>query len=157
IPLGINIGKSKVTALENAVPDYLASFRALFRYADYLAINVSSPNTPGLRELQGPAALGQLLTALQEENRQQAGLLSAAPKPLLVKAAPDLTESDLADIVEVAAAAGIAGLIATNTTVQRPSLHTPAPLSQESGGLSGAPLRAAATAVIRTLYCHARG
>ena len=157
IPLGINIGKSKATPLAQAVPDYVASLRALFPYADYVVVNVSSPNTPGLRELQSEAPLEQLLTALQEENRRLALAGKHEPKPLLVKVAPDLNEPELAGVVQVAERRGVAGIIASNTTVQRPTLQAPAALAAEPGGLSGAPLRPLSTAIVRTLYRSSGG
>ncbi len=149
IPIGINIGKSRVTPLEDAPQDYAQSLRALFSFASYFAVNVSSPNTPGLRDLQGEASLSALLAALREENERHATALGLPPRPLLVKVAPDLADEDLARIVAVAVAQGAAGLVATNTTVSRAGLRQP---STESGGLSGAPLRARATAVVRTLH-----
>jgi len=152
IPIGINIGKSRVTALDDAPQDYAHSLRTLFSFASYFVVNISSPNTPGLRDLQGEAHLRALLTALRDENAAQAAALGLPPRPLLVKVAPDLTDEDLARVVEVAAAHGAAGLVATNTTVSRTGLRQP---SAESGGLSGAPLRARATAVVRTLHRRA--
>ncbi len=151
VPLGINIGKSKAAPLEQAVADYLCSFRALAPLADYVAVNVSSPNTPGLRDLQSEAPLTELLGALREENVRLADSTQRRPMPILVKVAPDLSEAELATIVAVAERSGIAGLIATNTTVERAML-TPTALAQEAGGLSGAPLRDRSTSVIRTLF-----
>ncbi len=157
IPLGINLGKSRDTPLDAAADDYLQSFRALAPLADYVAINVSSPNTPGLRDLQSAAQLEPLLAALQKENRAQARREGRAPRPLLVKVAPDLGDEELSDVAAVAMRAHVAGLIATNTTIERPALRSPRHLVEEAGGLSGAPLRDRATAVIRTLHRHARG
>jgi dihydroorotate dehydrogenase len=158
--LGINIGKSRAVALEDATADYLASFELAHAIADYLVVNVSSPNTPNLRELQKPEALKALLGALQNRNRELAqehprGL----PLPLLVKIAPDLTERDLETIVEVAESAGLAGIIATNTTTSRAGLATPAGrvAACGEGGLSGAPLRSRSTEVIASLYRLTRG
>ena len=127
VPLGISLGKSKLTPLDQAVGDYLACLRELRPYADYLAINVSSPNTPGLRALQDAGALAELLAALRS---------AAGGTPLLVKIAPDLTEPALAQLLAVCAEHGVAGIIATNTTLSRPPGW---PLA-EAGGLSGAPL-----------------
>jgi dihydroorotate dehydrogenase len=127
VPLGISLGKSKVTPLDQAVGDYLGSLRELRPYADYVAVNVSSPNTPGLRQLQDAGALADLLAALREH---------AGATPLLVKIAPDLTEPAVAELLAVCAGHGVAGVIATNTTVARPPGF---PLAQ-AGGLSGTPL-----------------
>ena len=148
IPIGINLGKSRATPLDDAVSDYVASFRAVFPFASYLVINVSSPNTPGLRDLQAAEHLAALLAALRAENTTLAGATGAAPRPLLVKLAPDLSDEGLADVVRVARAGGAAGLIATNTTVTRAGLTTPC---DTAGGLSGAPLRGRALAVVGTL------
>jgi dihydroorotate dehydrogenase len=158
--LGINIGKSRMVALEDAIPDYLASFELAHRLADYLVVNVSSPNTPNLRELQKPEALGALLAALQKRNRELAHEHPRRlPVPLLVKIAPDLTERDLETIVEVAESAELAGIIATNTTTSRAGLATPPArvAACGEGGLSGAPLRSRSTEVIASLYRLTRG
>lgn len=141
IPVGINIGKSKVTELADAPADYLYSFRRLREFADYIALNVSSPNTPGLRSLQGSEALAQLLRAIADENR-------ADPKPILLKIAPDLGRDELEAVVATCEANGIAGIIATNTTLDHRTL---APQRDEAGGLSGAPLREKSTAFIRAI------
>lgn len=150
VPLGVSIGKSKVTPLEAAVEDYLGSFRALFDYAAYVAVNVSSPNTPGLRTLQDRAHLSGLLTALQVENRRLAGERRVHTRPILVKIAPDLTEPAIAELLDVCAVTGVAGLIATNTTLARAGLH-PADQARaaEAGGLSGRPLHPRALEVVR--------
>lgn len=152
IPLGINLGKSRSTPLHGAIDDYRASLAALFDWADYVAVNVSSPNTPGLRELQAASELAPLLEALQSDNRRLAVERRTAPRPLLVKVAPDLDDDALRAIVGVAAGTGVAGLIATNTTTDRSALPRGHPLAGEAGGLSGAPLGARATAVVRRLY-----
>jgi dihydroorotate dehydrogenase len=157
IPIGINLGKSRVTALEHALDDYRASFTALVDCADYVAINVSSPNTPGLRDLQSETQLARLLEALQVDNQRWAAERHRAPRPLLVKLAPDLDDEALRGIVSVALGCGCAGVIATNTTVERGALPVGHPLAAEPGGLSGAPLRARATAVIRRLYALSGG
>jgi dihydroorotate dehydrogenase len=149
IPLGINIGKSRTASLEQAVEDYLRSFRQLFVFADYVVINVSSPNTPGLRELQTEQRLAALLGALATENDTLARTHQQVPRPLLVKVAPDLADEALPGIVEVARRGGASGFVATNTTIQRQGVTTHI---EEAGGLSGAPLRQRATAVIRTLH-----
>ena len=152
IPLGLNLGKSRATPFESAVDDYRISLAALFDWADYLVVNVSSPNTPRLRDLQAEAQLGPLLEALQADNRQLAAERQIAPRPLLVKVAPDLSDDGLRAVVSVATGSGAAGLIATNTTVDRSLLSPDHPLAGEAGGISGAPLRDRATAVIRRLY-----
>lgn len=144
IPLGINLGKSKVTPLDQAVEDYVGSFRLLADHADYLVVNVSSPNTPGLRELQDAAWLRPLLGSLVAENRrrQSAG---KARRPLLLKIAPDLTFPQVDAVLGVIASLGLDGIIATNTTLARPG-----PFAQvsEAGGLSGAPVRQRSTEII---------
>lgn len=149
IPLGINIGKSRRTPLDAAADDYARSLRHLFPFAAYIVINVSSPNTPGLRELQEAEHLAALLRRLGEENRALARMHGQAPRPLLIKVAPDLNDAELARIVEVARTTGAGGLVATNTTIERSGLTVD---PHESGGLSGAPLRTRSTAVIRTLH-----
>ncbi|MBP1688018.1 MAG: pyrD [Deltaproteobacteria bacterium] len=148
IPIGINIGKSRATPIGDAVADYLRSFRQLAALADYVVINVSSPNTPGLRDLQTPAHLVALLSALGAENDALARGHGLARRPILVKIAPDLSEEALPEIVAAVGRGGASGLVATNTTTQRAGLRTPC---DENGGLSGAPLRERATAVVRTL------
>jgi dihydroorotate dehydrogenase len=154
IPLGFNIGKSKVTPLEEAVTDYLESLERLFPFADYLVINVSSPNTPELRKLQEPERLGRLLETLQKRNQQLATQANRSPKPLLVKIAPDLTDTEVIEVARVALAIGIAGLIATNTTIMRPTLRS---AIHEEGGLSGKPLTPRATEVLRILFRAVEG
>lgn len=158
--LGINIGKSRAVAVDEATADYLASFELVHSVADYVVVNVSSPNTPNLRELQRPEALMALLSALQERNLELAATHPRRqPVPLLVKIAPDLNERDLESIVETAVRTRLAGIIATNTTTSRDGLLT----SQQKiaacgeGGLSGAPLAARSTEIIATLYRLTRG
>ncbi len=142
--IGGNIGKNKVTSNENAVNDYLICFEALFNYVDYFVVNVSSPNTPNLRELQDKEPLTKLLLALQEENKKKKN-----PKPILLKIAPDLTDDQLMDIIEIVNDSKIGGVIATNTTISRDGLHS---INQkETGGLSGRPLRKRSTEVIKFL------
>ena len=152
--VGGNIGKNKDTPNENALSDYQAGFRALFDVVDYFAVNVSSPNTPGLRDLQEREPLTRLLTALQTENRQH-----PAPKPILLKIAPDLTDGQLDDIIAIVAETGIAGVIATNTTISRADLTTGAAAVTEmgAGGVSGRPLRSRSTEVIRYLHQQSGG
>jgi dihydroorotate dehydrogenase len=140
VPLGISLGKSKVTPIDEAVEDYLFSLRALRRYADYVAVNVSSPNTPGLRALQDRAALDELLGALRAE---------AGQTPVLVKVAPDLTDHALGELIEVCAENRVAGLIATNTTLSREGLaDAETGLGAQAGGLSGGPLTERAREVV---------
>ena len=149
--VGVNVGKNKVTPNEQAVDDYLACLEALHRYADYLVVNISSPNTPGLRQLQEKDALDRLLRACV------ARLAALAPgKPLLVKLAPDLTPEALDEAVDVAIAAGVAGIVATNTTLSRAGVEGH-PRAGEAGGLSGAPLTERATEVIRQVARRAAG
>jgi len=158
--LGVSIGKSKVAPLENAVDDYLKSFQLVYPVADYIDINVSSPNTPRLRELQQADQLETLLGALQKANDELCKQNARhQPIPLLVKLSPDLNEQELETIVDVAQRTGVAGIIATNTTIRRDRLRTPAKRIQEfgEGGLSGAPLRCQSTRVIATLYRLTRG
>ncbi|MBN8678419.1 MAG: quinone-dependent dihydroorotate dehydrogenase [Chitinophagales bacterium] len=146
--IGGNIGKNKVTPNEKAVDDYLICFDKLFPWVDYFVVNVSSPNTPGLRELQEKEPLTRLLNELQTKNRAQ-----TAPKPILLKIAPDLTDSQLDDIADIVRETGLAGVIATNTTISRNGLNTSeaSVTAIGAGGLSGAPVRARATEVIRYL------
>ena len=158
--LGVNIGKSRRIAIEDAIPDYLESFAAVYEVADYLAVNVSSPNTPNLRELQRPEMLKNLLESLQERNAELACQHAPSkPKPLLLKIAPDLTEAEIESIVEVAMGAGIAGIIATNTTVKREDLLTSNAYVTAcgEGGLSGAPLRQRSNQVIALVFRLTRG
>ena len=141
VPVGINIGKSRATPLEQATDDYLYSFRLLRDFADYIALNVSSPNTPGLRELQEPRKLSELLQAIGRKP-------TAAPKPVLVKISPDLSSTELEAMLAVCEENAVAGIIATNTTVD----HSSVPLQfNQEGGLSGLPLREKSTALLREI------
>jgi dihydroorotate dehydrogenase len=155
VPLGINLGKSKITPLAQAVEDYLSSFQLLQDLGDYFVINVSSPNTPGLRSLQTEAQLAPILAALQQANQTH--------KPLLVKIAPDLEWAEIAAIVDLAQKYDLAGIIATNTTIARSGLKTKTiaqtgqAVADESGGLSGAPLQQRSTEVIRFIYQQTQG
>ncbi|HRI59108.1 MAG TPA: quinone-dependent dihydroorotate dehydrogenase [Saprospiraceae bacterium] len=146
--IGGNIGKNKATPNEQAENDYLKCFEALFPWVDYFVVNVSSPNTPGLRDLQEKEPLTRLLNLLQEKNKTQ-----KVPKPILLKIAPDLTDSQLDDIADIVRATGLAGVIATNTTISRDNLKTPEAeiAAIGAGGLSGVPVRTRATIVIRYL------
>ncbi|MDQ5845106.1 MAG: quinone-dependent dihydroorotate dehydrogenase [Acidobacteriota bacterium] len=153
--LGVSIGKSKVAALEDAVADYLKTFEIVYPVADYIAVNVSSPNTPRLRELQQASPLDELLAALQNRNAELVEQHDRTrAMPLLVKLSPDLTDQELRDIVDVAQRNNIAGLIATNTTVGRKGLQTPEKRIESlgEGGLSGAPLKRQSLKVVATLY-----
>jgi len=152
--LGVSIGKSKVVAVEDAVGDYLKSLELVYPVADYVAVNVSSPNTPRLRELQRPDELEELLRALQLRNKELEAKGSGHVLPILIKLSPDLSHEELESIVEVAQRNNVAGLIATNTTTERAGLRTPTETVQAfgAGGLSGAPLRRRAAQVIATLY-----
>src|SRR5438876_3767177 len=141
VPVGINIGKSRTTPLERAADDYLYSFRLLRDFADYITLNVSSPNTPGLRDLQEPAALSQLLRAIATEPAPVA-------KPLVVKISPDLSPIELEAILAACEENAVAGIIATNTTLDHSAI--PSALDKE-GGLSGAPLRGKSTALLREI------
>lgn len=147
IPIGVNLGKSKVALLDKAAADYLESFRRLAPIADYIVLNVSSPNTPGLRTLQEHDSLVGLLRVISDANAR-----FSSPKPVLLKIAPDLSEESLAEIVSVCERFGLAGLIATNTTLDHAALIG----SSEAGGLSGTPLRERSTAVIRFLRSQTR-
>ena len=154
-PLGINLGKSKITPLEAAAQDYLQSFQLLQNLGDYFVVNVSSPNTPGLRSLQSAGPLAEILATLQGANQNQ--------KPLLVKIAPDLEWEAIASVLELAERHKLSGIIATNTTIRRDGLSTQIlsvtgnPITEEAGGISGAPLRQRATEVIRFIYKETRG
>jgi dihydroorotate dehydrogenase len=140
VPVGINIGKSKTTPLDQAPADYLHSFRRLQRFADYLVLNVSSPNTPGLRSLQERQALATLLQAVGEENRMN--------KPVLVKISPDLSLDELDEILAACAENRIAGIVATNTTLDHSAIPSE---KDEEGGLSGVPLGAKSTGLVRAI------
>ncbi|MGN7204778.1 quinone-dependent dihydroorotate dehydrogenase [Pedobacter sp. SAFR-022] len=146
IVIGGNIGKNKNTPNEEAVNDYIKCFDRLFDVVDYFVVNVSSPNTPGLRSLQEKGPLKDILNALQARN-----LVNGVSRPILLKIAPDLTNEQLDDIVEIVQETKIAGVIATNTTIDRNGLYSPAQVVKEAGGLSGKPLTQKSTAVIRYL------
>lgn len=144
IPLGVNLGKSKITPLNQAGEDYVGSFRLLADYADYVVVNVSSPNTPGLRELQDAAWLKPLLASLVAENKGR--MVNGRPRrPVLLKIAPDLTYPQIDEVLGVIAELALDGIIATNTTLARPGVLADIP---EAGGLSGAPLRRKSTEII---------
>lgn len=155
IPIGINLCKSKVTPLEDAAQDYVESFCYLKDWADYFVVNVSSPNTPGLRDLQATEQLEPILAALQGEN--------LGSKPLLVKISPDLDWGDISDIVNLAKTYQLAGIIATNTTISREGLKTKIlqatgkNIREEAGGISGKPLQERSTAIIRFIWQQTGG
>jgi dihydroorotate dehydrogenase len=181
-PVGINLGKSKITPLEEAAEDYTRSFECLETFADFFVVNVSSPNTPNLRDLQDADALRRILVSLGKSRMRVAGTSPVAEgyglngggihgsggtletsaakrKPLLVKVAPDLSWTALDQIIEVAMETGVDGIVATNTTITRPTDHPPrlGSVYQETGGLSGRPLARRSTEVIRHLYRQSGG
>lgn len=141
VPLGVNLGKSKVTPPERAAADYAQSLELLWPYADYVVINVSSPNTPGLRDLQAIEPLAEIFDAIDRVNRARAGHVGRPPRPVLVKIAPDLAAEDVDAVVDLAAERGVAGVIVANTTLSRVGLSSPAEMAERAGGLSGPPLR----------------
>lgn len=153
--LGINLGKSKVTPLEEASADYLGSFKLLKNLGDYFVVNVSSPNTAGLRSLQEASSLSIILDALQQENQGN--------KPILVKIAPDLEWEAISEVISVAKTYQLAGIIATNTTIRRTGLKTKIitatgkPITEEAGGISGFPLRQHSTEIIRFIWQQTQG
>jgi dihydroorotate dehydrogenase len=147
IPLGINLGKSKITSLENAPADYLKSFRLLRSFADFIVINVSSPNTPNLRLLQQKDGLLSILEPLVNENRS-----TGKDVPLLVKIAPDLSEPQIDDVLTVIAQLGLSGIVATNTTLDKSSVAL-----KEEGGLSGKPVRKKSTEIIHYISQATKG
>ncbi len=154
IIIGGNIGKNKDTSNEQAADDYEKCFVQLYDVVDYFVVNVSSPNTPGLRALQEKEPLTQLLNRLQLLNKQKAG-----NKPLLLKIAPDLTNEQLDDIIDIVRTTGIDGIVSSNTTISREGLATPKAEVDAigMGGLSGAPLRQRATEVVKYLHTHSKG
>lgn len=155
IPVGVNIGKSKVTPLDDAKRDYVASLDRLWPYADYIVVNVSSPNTPGLRELQESVALGGILAELVDLNRVKSSLTGSRRRPILVKVAPDLTDDQFDAAIDQVQAAGVHGIIVCNTTLSRSGLASPARLVAETGGLSGAPLAARSLEMLRRAVARA--
>ncbi|WP_340063695.1 quinone-dependent dihydroorotate dehydrogenase [Ascidiimonas aurantiaca] len=144
--IGGNIGKNKTTPNEEAISDYEICFEALYPYVNYFVVNVSSPNTPNLRALQDKEPLQELLHTLQHQNN-----CKPVAKPILLKIAPDLSNEQLLDIIDIVKTTKIAGVIATNTTIDRSGLESPRDLCNEQGGLSGKPLRQRSTDVIRFL------
>ncbi|MGB7068359.1 MAG: quinone-dependent dihydroorotate dehydrogenase [Pyrinomonadaceae bacterium] len=153
--VGVNIGRNKDVPNEEAIGNYLESYNAAFDTADYVAVNVSSPNTSGLRELQKADSLQMLLASLQERNRRLSG--DAALKPLFVKIAPDLSDDEVIAITDICTNLKITGIIATNTTVARENLRTSDPDRSRPGGLSGKPLFQRSNDVISLIYRHSEG
>jgi dihydroorotate dehydrogenase len=157
IPVGINIGKSKIVELDHAKEDYLTSFEKLWPYGDYFVVNVSSPNTPNLRELQDKAFLTDILILLSEKNTRLSHENKIPPKTILVKIAPDLSLSQIDDVISVVETTGIDGIVATNTTIERNDLRSDPTLTGETGGLSGKPLGKRSTEIIRYIYNVTQG
>jgi len=150
--IGGNIGKNKTTPNDQAIEDYLICFDALFPHVDYFVVNVSSPNTPNLRELQEKKPLTALLQTLHNENHKRKN-----PKPILLKIAPDLTDTQLLDIIDIVSKTNTDGVIATNTTIARDGLQSDSEICEETGGLSGKPLSNRSTEVIRFLHTKSNG
>ena len=156
-PLGVNLGKSKITPADDAPADYARSLDVLHGFADYVTVNVSSPNTPGLRDLQAAGPLGAILDALDEVQERKVAGRAGAPRPVLVKIAPDLDGEQVDAVVDLALARGLAGVIVSNTTLSREGLQSPPALTEQSGGLSGAPLRERSTALVEQVARRAQG
>jgi len=153
IIVGGNIGKNKATPNEEAWKDYEICFKELFNYVDYFVVNVSSPNTPGLRELQEKESLRKILSNLQVHNK-----LQSKPKPLLLKIAPDLTQEQIDDVIDLAMEINLDGLVATNTTISREELSRESGVgSKESGGLSGKPLQKRSTEIVKYIHQKTKG
>jgi dihydroorotate dehydrogenase len=157
--LGINLGKSKVVALEEAAADYLYSFDQLERFGRYIVVNVSSPNTPGLRQLQDAKPLRELISTLRTRATELAAERGDAAKPILVKIAPDLSDPQIDEAVDIAREEGASGIIATNTTISREGLRTAADrvAALGAGGISGAPLRERANDIVARIYRRTDG
>ncbi len=153
--LGVSLGKQKETPLADAAGDYIAVMRKVYTSADYLAVNISSPNTPGLRELQGGGYLGKLLGALVQEGNELAEREKVSRRPILVKIAPDLTDEELDEILEAVQSSQIDGMIATNTTIGREGATHPN--AKETGGLSGEPVREKSTRIIARIHDRTGG
>jgi dihydroorotate dehydrogenase len=148
--IGVSLGKQSMTTLERAADDYMAVMAEVYLYSDYLAVNVSSPNTPGLRKLQGRTYLSQLLQALMDGNRELAAQHRLPLRPLILKISPDLTWEQLDRVLEAAVDHDVGGIVATNTTLTRAGLESPN--SDEAGGLSGLPLRERSNAIIAYIW-----
>jgi dihydroorotate dehydrogenase len=156
-PLGVNLGKSKITPAEEAPADYARSLDLLHGFADYVTVNVSSPNTPGLRDLQATGPLGAILDAIDDVQARKVAGRAGAPRPVLVKIAPDLDDAQVDAVVDLALERGLAGMIVGNTTLSREGLASPEALTSQSGGLSGAPLRDRSTAMVARVARRAAG
>ncbi|MFM2386123.1 MAG: hypothetical protein RL660_880 [Bacteroidota bacterium] len=154
IIIGGNIGKNKTTPNENALDDYIYCFEKLFNYVDYFVVNVSSPNTPNLRELQDKEPLQKLLLELQNRN-----LMHPEPKPILLKIAPDVTDTQLDDIIDIAQSVPLAGIVATNTTISRDGLQSPSEMVSDmgQGGLSGKPVKKRSTEIVQYIATKTNG
>lgn len=150
VPIGVNIGKARRVANNEAAQDYVRTFEKLQPYAGYVVVNVSSPNTPGLRDLQSPESIEEILRALKQKNAEMARAQGGKPRPILVKVSPDLLPKELEALVGVVLSERIDGIIATNTTTSRAGLQTPKP--PQEGGLSGAPLRERSTRLIKEVH-----
>jgi dihydroorotate dehydrogenase len=157
VPLGVNIGRSRIVPSERAAADYAVSLARLWPFADYIAINVSSPNTPGLRDLQETGPLGEILDAVETVNRDMTRSRGPARLPVLVKLAPDLSDEQIEAAVDLALDRGLGGVIVSNTTLAREGLRSPPELTSREGGLSGAPLRERSTALVRRVAQRAEG
>jgi dihydroorotate dehydrogenase len=156
IPLGINIGRTKIVETKDAVADFLSAFEKLFSQADFFTLNVSSPNTPNLRDLQEKTLLADLLSAVQEKNRQLAAAAQREEKPVFVKIAPDMEFAQVDEIIEVVNSFELAGIVATNATAfMRDSVKSP--LGREPGGLSGRPITRMVTNFVSHIYKNTRG
>ncbi|MFA5862659.1 MAG: quinone-dependent dihydroorotate dehydrogenase [Candidatus Thermoplasmatota archaeon] len=154
VPIGVNIGKARKVPNSEATADYVRTFEKLFPYGNYFVVNVSSPNTPGLRDLQSRDPMSELLRALKEKNAALSRAQGSKPRPILVKISPDLLPKDLEAFLDVATTERVDGIIATNTTTARNGISTQ---TKEEGGLSGAPLRERSTAMLRTIYKTTEG
>jgi len=155
--LGISIGKSKTTPLEKAADDYIYALRRLYDFGHYVVINISSPNTPGLRQLQDKQHFDQLLERINKEIVRLSMVYKNSPKPLLVKIAPDISLDALDDVLEICERRSIGGIIAVNTTVSRDGLQTRGPTIEEAGGLSGRPLKMRSLEILRHIYSRTEG
>ena len=156
IPLGINIGRTKIVETKDAVADFLSAFEKLFSHGDFFTLNISSPNTPNLRDLQEKTLLRDLLSAVQEKNRQLAAAAKQGEKPVFVKIAPDMEFSQVDEIIEVVESVNLSGIVATNATAfMRNTVKSP--LGCEPGGLSGRPITAMVTQFISHIYQNTRG
>ena len=158
-PVGINLGKSKKTPLEEAPSDYAGSIRILWKHTDFFVINVSSPNTPGLRDLQESKNLELVIKKCCKTNKECSKVENEIEKPLLVKIAPELNQGFLEDIIKIVKKYKISGIVATNTTLDRPETNNTSyeKIYKEVGGLSGAPLKDKSTEMIRKIYRLTKG